>query len=91
LIIERNTDWGLDSSSGTISIEMRQQTVPEEPKRMTFGIDVSSGNVVIVHALAPTVGLKFLGEVSSGNINLMGNMQAPSCSLILILMCPAGT
>ncbi|MHA2497889.1 MAG: hypothetical protein ACXAEI_20655, partial [Candidatus Hodarchaeales archaeon] len=36
-------------------------------------IDVSSGNVVIVHALAPTVGLKFLGEVSSGNINLMGN------------------
>jgi hypothetical protein len=62
LIIERNTDWDLDSSSGTISIEMRQQTVPEESKRITFGIDVSSGNVVIVHALAPTVGLKFLGD-----------------------------
>lgn len=73
LIIQRNTNWDLDTSSGTISIEMRQQTVPEEPKRMTFGIDVSSGNVVIVHAFTPAVGLKVLGEVSSGSINLMGN------------------
>jgi DUF4097 and DUF4098 domain-containing protein YvlB len=71
-IVEKDIDWGIQASSGSVDIEIHQARLPITQKRINFDVILSSGDVSIDYDVTSTVGLKFTGTVSSGDIDISG-------------------
>ncbi|MFQ5981541.1 MAG: DUF169 domain-containing protein [Candidatus Heimdallarchaeota archaeon] len=76
VILEQDIDWAIDSSSGSVDIEISQYRQPTTQKTLDFVIDVSSGDVSINYDLGSEIGLRLTGSTSSGEVDFPGGSDS---------------
>lgn len=76
LVVERDISWAIDSSSGSVDIDISQYQQPATQKTIDFVISVSSGDIYIGYDLGSDIGLSLTGSASSGDINFPGGRDS---------------